>query len=130
MLPDQAPEAEQDVAFCADQASVAAEPKVTVLGTALSVTSGGDAETVTVADCIADPPVPVHVNAYSVVLERAPVDQVPFVATPPCQPPEAVQAVAFCEFQLKVDMPPLAIVVGDADRVTVGAGEVTTTSAD
>jgi hypothetical protein len=27
-------------------------------------------------------------------------------------------------------MPPLAIVVGDADRVTVGEGEVTTTSAD
>jgi hypothetical protein len=113
-----------------DQASVAAVPEVTVLGTALSVTTGGNAETVTVADCIAEPPVPVHVNAYSVVLERAPVDQVPLVATPPFQPPEAVQAVASCEFQLKVDMAPLAIVVGDADSVTVGAGEVTTTSAD
>jgi hypothetical protein len=32
--------------------------------------------------------------------------------------------VAFCEFQLNVDMPPLAIVVGDADRVAVGKGEV------
>jgi hypothetical protein len=30
------------------------------------------------------------------------------------------------ECQLKVDVPPLAIVVGDADSVTVGAGEVAT----
>jgi hypothetical protein len=103
---------------------------VTVLGTALSVTTGGNAETVTVADCVAEPPVPVHVSWYSVVLESAPVDQVPLVATAPCQPPEAVQALASAEFQLKVDVPPLAIVVGDADSVTVGASEVTTTSAD
>ncbi len=65
------------------------------LGTVLSVTTGGDAETVTVTDCVAEPPVPVHVNAYSVLLPRAPVDQVPLAATPPLQPPEAVQAVAF-----------------------------------
>jgi hypothetical protein len=63
-------------------------------------------------------------------LDRAFVDHVPLVATAPCQPPEAVQAVASCEFQLKVDMPPLATVVGDADSVTMGAGEVATTSAD
>jgi hypothetical protein len=113
-----------------DQISVEAVPKLTLLGSALNVTTGGNAETVTVADCIAEPPVPVHVNSYSVVLERAPVDQVPLVATAPCQPPEAVQAVASCEAQLKVDMPPLATVVGDADSVTVGAGEATTTSAD
>jgi hypothetical protein len=63
-------------------------------------------------------------------LDRALVDHVPLVATAPCQPPEAVQAVASCEFQLKVDMPPLATVVGEADSVTMGAGEVATTSAD
>jgi hypothetical protein len=64
------------------------------------------------------------------VPDRALVDQVPLVATTPCQPPEAVHVVASCEFQLKVDMPPLATVVGDADSVTMGAGEVATTSAD
>jgi hypothetical protein len=64
------------------------------------------------------------------VPDRALVDHVPLVATAPCQPPEAVHAVASCEFQLKVDVPPLAIVVGDADSVTMGAGEIATTSAD
>jgi hypothetical protein len=103
---------------------------VTVLGTALRATIGGNTETVTVADCVAVPPVPVQVSWYSVVLESAPVDQVPLVATVPCQAPEAVQAVASAELQLRVEAPPLAIVVGDADSVTVGAGVVTTTSAD
>ena len=129
-MPDQAPEAEHEVAFFADQASVEAVPDVTVLGAALSVTPGGNAETVTVADCVAEPPAPVQVSSYSVVLESAPVDQVPLAATVPFQPPAAVQAVALAEFQLKVDVPPLPIVVGDADSATVGASVVTTTSAD
>ena len=129
-MPDQAPEAEHEAAFFADQASVDAVPEVTVLGEALNVTSGGNAETVTVADCVAEPPAPAQVSSYSVVSESAPVDQVPLVATAPCQLPEAVQAAALAAFQLKVDVPPLAIVVGDADSVTVGASVVTTTSAD
>lgn len=58
------------------------------------------------------------------------MDHVPLVATAPFHAPEAVQAVAFSEFQLKVDVPPLAVVVGDADSVTAGEGEVATTSAD
>jgi len=129
-VPDQAPEAEHEVAFFADQISVEAVPEVTVLGAALKVTSGGNAETVTVADCVAEPPPPVQVSSNSVVLESASVDQVPLVATAPCQPPDAVQPVALAAFQLKVAAPPLAIVVGDADSVTVGASVVTTTSAD
>jgi hypothetical protein len=130
LVPDQAPEAEHEVAFFVDQAKVDAAPEATVLGPALNVTSGGNAETVTVADCVAEPPAPVQVSSYSVVSESAPVDQVPLVATAPCQLPEAVQAVALAAVQLKVDVPPLAIVVGDADSVTVGASVVTTTSAD
>lgn len=129
-MPDQAPEAEHEAAFLEDQVSVEALPESTALGAALNVTSGGNAETVTVADCVAEPPLPVQVNSYSVVPESAPVDQVPLVATAPCQPPEAVQTVALAEFQLKVDVPPLAIVVGDGDSVTVGASLVTTISAD
>jgi hypothetical protein len=101
-----------------------------VLGEALSVTIGGRALTVTVADWVAEPPSPVQVSSNSVVLPRAPVDQVPLVATEPLQPPDALHAVAFAEDQVRVDMPPLATVVGEADNVTVGAGEITTTSAD
>ncbi len=65
-----------------------------------------------------------------VVLASAPVDQVPCAARAPLQPPEAVHPVALSEFQLRLDMPPAATVVGDAVRVTVGVAEVTTTSAD
>lgn len=130
LLPDQEPEAEHAVAFLVDQVSVEAAPELTVLGSALSATTGGNPDTVTVADCVAEPPAPVQVSSYSVVLASAPVDQVPLAATVPCQAPEAVQEVAFSEFQLNVDMPPLAMVVGDADSVTEGAGALTTTSAD
>jgi hypothetical protein len=112
------------VAFWLDHDNVEPVPTSTVLGLAVSATTGANSETVTVADCVAEPPAPVQINSYSVVLESAPVDQVPLVATAPCQPPDAVHAVAFCEFQLNVDMPPLAIVVGDADRVAVGKDEV------
>jgi hypothetical protein len=65
-----------------------------------------------------------------VVLVSAPVDHVPLVATAPLQPPEAVHAVAFCDFQLRLDEPPLATVVGEAVSATVGAGEVTAICAD
>jgi hypothetical protein len=63
LVPDQAPEAEHAVTFLADQVRVEAAPESTVLGAALSVTSGGKPETVTVADCVAEPPVPVQVSS-------------------------------------------------------------------
>lgn len=113
-----------------DQVSVDAAPASIVLGPALSVTIGANAETVMVADWVAEPPLPVQVSSKSVVLWSASVAQVPLVATAPLQPPEAVQAVAFSEFQLNVDVPSVATVVGVAANVTAGAGAVTTTSAD
>jgi hypothetical protein len=130
LAPDQSPDPVQAVAFCVDHVSVAAAPAATVLGEALKVTDGGNAETVTVADCAADPPSPVQARSYSVVLLSAPVDQVPLVATGPLQPPEAMHAVAFSELHVKVAMSPLATVAGDAVKVTVGAGVATITSAD
>jgi hypothetical protein len=51
LVPDQAPEAVQAVAFVADQLSVDAEPLATVLGFALRVTVAvGSGVTVTVVD--------------------------------------------------------------------------------
>ena len=62
LLPGQAPEPEHVVAFFADQVSIVAAPELTVLGLAVSVIEGAEAETVTMADCVAEPPVPVQVE--------------------------------------------------------------------
>jgi hypothetical protein len=61
-LPDQAPEAEHAVEFVLDQVSVEVSPGFTVLGLALSVTTGANPETVTVADCVAEPLLPAQVS--------------------------------------------------------------------
>lgn len=62
LVPDQAPEAAHEVAFVADHDSVALPPLLIALGPTLSVTVGADAVTETVADCVALPPLPVHVS--------------------------------------------------------------------
>ena len=62
MVPDQAPEAVQAVAFVVDQFKVAAPPLVMVLGEALRVTVGAADRIETVADCAALPPGPVQVS--------------------------------------------------------------------
>ena len=54
----------------------------------------------------------------------------PLLALPPDQPPEAVHAVAFAADQVRVALPPEAIVLGLALMLIVGAGEVTDTVAD
>jgi hypothetical protein len=61
-LPDQAPEAEQEVALADDQAIVDALPLEIELGLALILTVGAGELTVTVADWVALPPKPVQVN--------------------------------------------------------------------
>jgi hypothetical protein len=121
LLPDQAPEAAQAVAFIEDHVSVEALPELTVLGAALRAIDGGAAPTVTVTVCVAEPLAPVQVNSYSVVFESAPVDVVPLIAIVPCQPPEAVQVVAFSALQLRLDVPPTATVAGVAPSLTTGA---------
>lgn len=96
----------------------------------MSCTTGGWLETVTVTDCVADPPGPVQASSYSVVLVSAPVDQVPLIATAPFHPPDAVQLVAFGAFHVKVELPPLPTVVGEAVKVTAALGAVTVMSTD
>jgi hypothetical protein len=60
--PLQPPDAKHDVAFVDDQARVEATPLATVVGLADRVTVGAAALTVTVADCVALPPLPVQVR--------------------------------------------------------------------
>jgi hypothetical protein len=61
-LPDHAPEAVQEVALVEDHVKVEPLPLVTLVGFALIDTLGGVADTVTVADCDAEPPEPVQVK--------------------------------------------------------------------
>ena len=61
-LPDQAPEALQEVALVDDQVRFEALPLATVLGLALRLTVGAGVVTVTVVDCAALPPAPVQVS--------------------------------------------------------------------
>jgi hypothetical protein len=62
-FPDHPPEAVQLVAFVEDQASVDADPLLTVPGVAVRLTVGlTGAETLTVADCAALPPGPLQVS--------------------------------------------------------------------
>ena len=56
----------------------------------------------------------------------APAPRLPLVASAPLHPPEAVHDVAFVEFHVSVEGPPLATEVGFADSVTVGAGTTVT----
>jgi hypothetical protein len=103
--PDQLPEAKHALASLLVQTSVAALPEVTVLGVAPMVTVGVGRVTVTVADCVAEPPGPVQVSPNSVVSCSAPVDEVPLVATAPFQPPLAVHAVAAVAVHVRADSP-------------------------
>lgn len=62
-----------------------------------------------------------------VVLVTATVLSLPLTGfVPPQAPPEAAQLVAFVDDQVRVVNPPLATLVGLAERVTVGAGTTVT----
>jgi hypothetical protein len=113
-----------------DQLNVELPPLETLVGLALSETLGAAADTVTVADCVADPPAPVQVSMYLVVAFSAAVLFEPLIASDPLQPPEAVHAVALVADQLNIDAAPLLSVLGLAVSVTAGAGLVTDTVAD
>jgi hypothetical protein len=129
--PLQPPDAVQAVALVEDQVRVDALPLVTLEGLALNDTVGAEgAETVTVVDCDAEPPVPVQVRVYFVVAVRAGVVCEPAVACEPLQPPEAVQAVALVDDHVNADVAPLLTVAGVAVKVTAGAGLLTDTVAD
>jgi len=68
------------VALLEDQVTVEPPPLATLVGLALIETLGGVADTVTVADCDAVPPVPVQVSVNLVVAFSADVLFEPLVA--------------------------------------------------
>ena len=76
----------------------------------------------TVVDCGVVPPPPVQLSVNVLVAVKVPVVCVPLVALAPVHAPEAVQLVAFVEDQVSVEVPPLVMVCGLAEIVTVGAG--------
>jgi hypothetical protein len=121
----------QEVALVELQLRIEALPLLTLVGLALNDTVGaGGAETVIVADCDAEPPLPVQVRINFVVAVSAGVVCEPMVAWEPLQPPEAVHAVALLDDQLNDEVAPLLTVLGVAVTVTVGVDAVTETVAD
>lgn len=62
LVPDQAPDAVQEVALVADQLRVELLPLTMLLGLAVKVTVGAAEVTDTVVDWDALPPLPVHVR--------------------------------------------------------------------
>jgi hypothetical protein len=129
-VPDHPPEATQLVAFWLAQVSAAAFPATTEVGLAFKATMGGSEATVTVVVCEALPPAPAQVSVYDAVDPSAAVDSEPLGPKVPLQPPDAEQVVALAAVQVNTAVPPAASVVGEAVRVTAGAGAVTTISAD
>lgn len=130
IVPAHAPDAVQDVALVEDQLNVELAPLAMLVGLALSDTLGALAATVTVADCEALPPGPVHVSTNLVVPVSAAVVDEPLVAFAPLQPPEAAHDVVLLDDHVSVAAAPLRRVLGFAVSVTAGEDPFIDTVAD
>ncbi len=117
--PLQPPDAVQFAAFVELQVKVEAPPAATTVGFALSM-AVGTTFTVTLAGML-EPPGPVQVIEYVVLMPIAVVLTVPLVGLAPFQPPDASQEVAFDDDQVSSDSPPPATTVGLAASVAVAA---------
>ena len=105
--------------------SVELPPEATAVGLALKLAVGAGA-TATVVEALAEPPAPWQLREKPVVTLNGAVACDPLRATVPDQPPAAVHEVAFVELQVSVAVPPVAIVLGAALRLTAGAGATVT----
>jgi hypothetical protein len=121
-VPLQAPLAVHDVALVDDHVSVALEPRMIGLGDTAIVTVGAaGALTVSVAEALPLPPLPVQVKVY--VSDPAIVGvsaAVPLVASVPLQAPLAVHVVALVDDQVNVALEPRVMEVELKDKATVG----------
>ena len=127
-MPLQPPLAVQLVALIEDQLRVLVCPEAMLAGLAPKVIVGGAgvAPTVTVADWLVVPPVPVQVSVYVVVLVGDTFWE-PLVFWGPLQPPLAVQFAALIADQLRVLSWPEAMVAGLVPKaIEGGAGVVPT----
>jgi hypothetical protein len=120
--PDHAPDAAQEVALVEDHVRVDAVPLFTVLGVAEKLTVGPGALTDTVADCTALPPAPAQVSVNVALALSAPVDALPLSAFGPDHAPEAVHEVALVDDHVRVELSPLATLLGLALKDTVAVG--------
>jgi hypothetical protein len=120
--PLHAPLAVHDVALVDDHVSVALDPSVMLDGETEIVTVGAEgAFTVSVAEALPVPPLPVHVNVYVAVPAAAGVsDCVPLVVCVPLHAPLAVHDVALVDDQVRIALAPRVIEVELKDKVTVG----------
>ena len=114
------------VTLLAVQLSVVVPPLTIVEGAALSAIDGGGgapgALIVTFTDCVAAPPLPVHVNANDALAVSGPVLAVPATGLTPLQLPDAVQPLALLELQVSVADSPELTLAGEAHSETEGPG--------
>ncbi len=128
--PVQASPATQDVAFCDDQLSVAADPLVIVLGIAPKLTVGTAGATEITADCVAMPAGPVQLKVYVVVAASAAVVTEPLSGSVPLQAPDPVHAVALIVVHVTLAVWPAVTELGVALMAMLGAVEATVTVVD
>lgn len=134
LLPDQPPDAVHELALVLDHVSKDVLPLITLVGLAVKDTVGAGTLplTVTVADCVAVPPVPVQLNVKVLVLLSAALVCAPDVPLVPVHAPDAVHELAFVDDQFNIDVLPLVTLAGLAESVSVGAavGAATLTVSD
>ena len=120
MLLVQLPDARHEVASVALHITVVAPPTSMLAGVAVTTTTGlTGAPTATVVEAEFDPPAPVQVNVYVVVVVGV-TDSLPLIAGEPLQPPEAVQVLAFEALQESMAPLPATTDCSDEERVTSG----------
>jgi hypothetical protein len=121
-VPVQPPLAEQVVAFALDQFNMAAAPLATVAGVVVRVTDGGGfGITVTNAEPVAVPPLPVQLSPNVLVACNGPVLYDPLVACVPLHAPDAVQVDAPALLHVRVAGFPILTLAGVALNVSCGA---------
>ena len=129
-VPLHPPVAAHEVALLDVHVSVDVAPCETVVGFAVSVTAGRGATLMMAVATLLVPPVPLQIREYEVVVVSGPMVRLPLGARAPLQPPDAVHDTASVEFQVSMEMSPLATAACAALRDTVGGSTlagVTTT---
>ena len=127
LLPDQAPEAVQEVALTLLQVKVELVPLAIVLGFTPMLSEGAAGLTETLTVCEAFPAGPVQFSVYTEFALRAPLDCVPLSVFAPDHAPLARQEEAFWVDHANTVALPAFTVLGSALREICGAPAPTVT---